>query len=116
MAHAMIEEDPAAAKLSFLHALIWLDPASFDTTPITPASIAKTRKNIVAPFPPKPERTESQHMNIPPTLPRNQCLKCFKLLNCSNQIGANHPDLSIFTRFLDTTIQSWTYWDDSSGR
>lgn len=59
MAHAMMDEDPAAAKLSLLHALIWLAPANFETTPITPASRANTRKNMVAPLPPKPWEKET---------------------------------------------------------
>lgn len=54
-AQAMIDDDTAAAKLSPLHDLIWLAPANFETTPTTPAISANTRKNIVAPFPPKPE-------------------------------------------------------------
>lgn len=54
-AQATSEDDPAEARLSFLQALIWLPPANFDTTPTTPANMENVRKNIVAPFPPKPE-------------------------------------------------------------
>ena len=53
-AQATRDEDPAAAKLSFLQALMWLAPASFEITPITPANIASIRKKGVAPFPPNP--------------------------------------------------------------
>lgn len=53
-AQATIDEDPAAARLSLLQALRWPAPANFDATPITPAIMEKIRKNIVAPFPPKP--------------------------------------------------------------
>lgn len=59
MAQATIEDAPAAAKLSFLHALMWLPPANFDITPTTPASMEKVRKNMVAPFPPKPVKSPS---------------------------------------------------------
>ena len=62
MAQATIEDAPAAAKLSFLHALMWLLPANFDTIPTTPASMEKVKKNIVAPFPPKPEKVA--HVSI----------------------------------------------------
>lgn len=55
MAQAIKEVDPAAARLSLLQALMWLPPMNFDATPRTPANRAKVRKNIVAPFPPKPE-------------------------------------------------------------
>lgn len=55
MAQAISEEDAAAARLSFLQALMWIAPASFEMIPMTPARRAKMRKNIVAPFPPKPE-------------------------------------------------------------
>lgn len=53
-AHATIEADPAAARLSFRQNLIWLPPASFEAIPITAAKIEKVRKNGVAPLPPKP--------------------------------------------------------------
>lgn len=54
MAHATNDEDPAAARLSFLHALMWLAPANLEITPITPAKIARIRKKGVAPLPPNP--------------------------------------------------------------
>jgi len=44
MAHATKAEDAAAARVSPRHALMWYAPDSFDVTPMTPASIAKTRK------------------------------------------------------------------------
>lgn len=53
-AHATIEADPAAARLSFLQNLIWLAPASFDAMPITAAKIENVKKKGVAPLPPKP--------------------------------------------------------------
>ena len=53
-AHATKEDAPAAARLSFLHNLIWLPPANFDTIPSTAASIANVKNKPVAPFPPKP--------------------------------------------------------------
>jgi hypothetical protein len=54
MAQATSEADPAAARLSPLHALMWAPPTNLDTMPTTQANIAKVRKNPVAPFPPKP--------------------------------------------------------------
>ena len=55
MAQATSEADPAAARLSLLHTLMWVPPANLDTMPTTQASIANARKNPVAPFPPKPD-------------------------------------------------------------
>jgi len=52
---ATTDEAPADAKLSLLHVLMWLPPKNFDTMPRTAASIEKIKKNMVAPFPPKPE-------------------------------------------------------------
>lgn len=54
----MSEEAAAAARLSFLQALMWFPPASFETIPTTAASMEKIRKNDVAPFPPKPEQSK----------------------------------------------------------
>ena len=64
MAHATSADDPAAARLSFLHALMWLPPENFDATPTTPASMANTRKNKVAPFPPNPAKKEKNTKSI----------------------------------------------------
>lgn len=70
MAQAMSDKAAAAARLSFLQALIWLPPASFETIPTTAASMANVRKNIVAPFPPKPVQQQQtlikkQHFFFP---------------------------------------------------
>lgn len=43
-AQATKEEDPAAAKLSFLQALRWFPPANFEAIPSTAASMANVRK------------------------------------------------------------------------
>lgn len=63
-AQAIIDVAPAAAKLSFLHALMWFPPKNFDTIPRTDASNAKIKKNIVAPLPPKPEKTKRKYTYI----------------------------------------------------
>lgn len=55
-AHATMEADPAAARLSFLQNLIWLAPANFDATPITAAKMENVKKKGVAPLPPKPSK------------------------------------------------------------
>ena len=55
-AQATIDVAPADAKLSLLHVLMWFPPKSLDTMPRTAASMEKVKKNMVAPFPPKPER------------------------------------------------------------
>lgn len=55
MAQATNEDAPAAARLSFLQALMWVPPANLDTIPTTQANMAKVRKKPVAPFPPKPK-------------------------------------------------------------
>lgn len=53
-AQAINEVAPAAPRLSFLQALMWVPPANFDTMPTTEANMAKVRKKDVAPLPPKP--------------------------------------------------------------
>lgn len=54
-AQAMADVAPADAKLSLLHALMWFPPRNFDIIPRTAASMENVKKNMVAPFPPKPE-------------------------------------------------------------
>lgn len=53
-AQATSEDDPAAARLSLLQALMWVPPANFDTRPTTAANMANVKNRPVAPFPPKP--------------------------------------------------------------
>lgn len=65
IAHATMEEAPAAAKLSFLQNLIWFAPANFDATPTTAANIENVKKNCVAPLPPKPIQTLLIFLVIP---------------------------------------------------
>lgn len=55
----MRDEAPAPAKLSLLQVLRWFPPMNFDTIPNTEASNANVKKNIVAPFPPKPKTNQS---------------------------------------------------------
>lgn len=54
-AQAMTDVAPADAKLSLLQNLRWFAPINFDTIPRTAANMEKVKKNMVAPFPPKPE-------------------------------------------------------------
>lgn len=62
-AHATRAEDPAAARLSFRQALIWLPPANSETMPRTAAKMAKFKKKKVAPFPPKPAKLILNQVN-----------------------------------------------------
>lgn len=71
-AQAINEEEPASARLSLLHDLIWPHPATFETMPATAAKMANVKKKPVAPFPPIPETLPGlKPSNIIPSFKRN---------------------------------------------